>query len=180
MVNYSHPFSPTSDPVRGTHPILPPGIYMDTGNPLKILTSRGWSAGHLSKNHPAQWPSNNRSMFFTHPQAEICWFKCSWFTLFFQILVQDSKKWTAHNKFIPVAAHLTISSSTLNTTSRPLICWHTAPGHSWKQDVLLLLSKWNRFKSRSQPNFKNSCSLAKGLNWPSNERLCHLNLSSLC
>lgn len=105
-------------------------------------------------------------MFLSHHWAEIRWFECSWFALFFQILAHDSKKWTTHNKFTPVAEHLMTSFPTLNTTSRPLICWHTAPGHSWKQDVLLLLFKLNRFKSGSQLNFKNRCSVAEGLNWP--------------
>lgn len=50
--------------------------------------------------------------------------------------------------------------------NRPFICWHTAPGHSWKQDVLLLLFKLNGFKSGSQPNFKNRCYTAERLNWP--------------
>lgn len=54
----------------------------------------------------------------------------------------------------------------LNTTNRPFICWHTAPGHSWKQDVLLLLFKLHGFMSGSQPNFKNRCYVAERLNWP--------------
>ena len=115
-------------------------------------------------------------MFLTCHQAEICWFKCSWSTLFLQILLHDSKKWTARNKFTPVAEYLTTSFSTLNTTNRPLICWHTAPGHSWKQDVLLLLFKLIRFKSGSQLNFKNRCSIAKGLNWPQQWEVVSLEL----
>lgn len=96
--------------------------------------------------------------------------------MFFQTLVHDSKKRTAHNKFTPVVEQLTTSFPTLNTTNRPFICWHTASGHSWKQDVLLLLFKLNRFKSGSQLNFKNRCYTAKGLSWPQQREAILLEL----
>lgn len=126
------------NPKTMIHRTLSAKIYADKRGPFTISTGvRG------RKERPAPYSTqvndlSAKRMFLTHRQEEICcWNKAG--PPCFQALFPNFSKRTACKKLTPMAGYLTSSFTARNTTNRSFICWHTGPGHSWKQDVLLLL-----------------------------------------